>query len=106
MLLAEMPPPAQTQRFNQAEIGMRIRRAREKAGLSASRLGELVGISEDSMLKKEKGVAPFYFPELSRICDVLRAPTLFPVLEWDTAWLVERLLPPQVRAATADPGDK
>lgn len=85
-------------RFDQATIGRRVRERRKKKRLSAAALGELVGIDESAMLKKEKGKAPFFFDELARICDRLEAPTLFPILDWDTAWMVDRYLPPDVRA--------
>lgn len=93
-----MPLATGEPRFDQATIGMRIREKRSELGYSAASLGARVGISEDSMLKKEKGVAPFYFAELARICDLLEAPALFPILAWDVAWMVERLLPPTIRA--------
>lgn len=92
-----MPLSTGKPRFDQATIGKRIRERRDAKGFSAKQLGELVGIGEDSMLKKEKGVAPFYFHELAKICDVLEAPRLFPILAWDVAWMVERLLPPDER---------
>jgi transcriptional regulator with XRE-family HTH domain len=90
-----MPPPVPRPRFDQETIGRRIRDARKAKGYSAAGLGALVGIDESAMLKKEKGKAPFFFNELSRICDILEAPRLFPCLEWDVAWLVERMLPPE-----------
>jgi transcriptional regulator with XRE-family HTH domain len=98
MLIDRMPLTTGKPRFDQVTIGQRIRAKRDELGYSARSLGELVGIDESSMLKKEKGVAPFYFVELTRICDLLQAPTLFPILDWDAAWLVERLLPPTLRA--------
>lgn len=87
-------------RFDQATIGRRIRAKREAMGYTAAGLGELVGIADSAMLKKEVGTAPFKFEELARIGDVLGAPALFPVLDWDVAEMVERLLPSSVRATT------
>jgi transcriptional regulator with XRE-family HTH domain len=102
MLLGCMPLPTGHPRFDQKIIGKRIRDKRREQGYSAASLGKRVGIDESAMLKKEKGVAPFFFDELTRICDVLAAPRLFPVLEWDVAWLLERMLPPDER--TLAPG--
>lgn len=102
MLLVVPPAPSKPRRFDQAQIGRRIRAARKLRGYtSAQSLGAAMTpvVEESTMLKKEKGVAPFTFEELSDICDILNAPTLFPFLDWDVAWLVERMLPPSLRAA-------
>ena len=90
-LPVSMTPPKPA-RFDQKTVGRRIRDARRTAGYTAEQLGAKVGIGPDAMLKKEKGVAPFFLDELSRICDLLDAPRLFPFLEWDAARLVDRLL--------------
>lgn len=84
--------PERAARFDQKTIGDRMRRAREAAGLSRAALGSQVGLTDDSLRKKEKGVNPFYFDELSRICDLLDAPSLFPILEWGEAFLADKVL--------------
>jgi transcriptional regulator with XRE-family HTH domain len=101
-----MPLPTGKPRFDQVTIGLRIREKRAEKGYSAASLGEKVGIGEDAMLKKEKGVAPFFFDELARICDILEAPRLYPILPWDIAWFVERMnvLPPDERTLPPEPG--
>jgi transcriptional regulator with XRE-family HTH domain len=84
--------PERPSRFDQATIGDRMRRAREAAGLSRAKLCRQIGMEEDTLRKKEKGENPFYFAELARICDILEAPTLFPIMEWGEASLADKLL--------------
>ncbi len=88
-----------TPRFDPAEIGRRMRRARQAAHLSMARLGKKVGLSEDALRKKEKGENPFYLEEISRICDELDAPSLFPFMEWGEARLADKML-----GRSGDPG--
>lgn len=87
-----MPQRAHTPRFDPAEIGRRLRKARRDAHLSMAELGRRVGLSEDALRKKEKGENPFYLDEISRICEELDAPTLFPFMEWGEAKLADKLL--------------
>lgn len=98
MLLRTMPLTNGSPRYDQAAIGRRIRDKREQLGYTAESLGRVLGLGESAILKKEKGVAPFHFHELAKLGDLFKAPALFPILEWDVAWFVERLLPPTVRA--------
>ncbi len=81
-----------TPRFDPAEIGRRMRKARQAAHLSMAKLGKRVAMSADTLRKKETGANPFYLDEISRICDVLDAPTLFPFMEWGEAKLADKLL--------------
>jgi transcriptional regulator with XRE-family HTH domain len=92
MIPFQMATPGRGRRFDQAVIGQRIREARKSRGYTAESLGEAVGIGPDAMLKKEQGNAPIFMDELTRICDLLDAPRLFPFLDWDAARLVDRLL--------------
>jgi transcriptional regulator with XRE-family HTH domain len=101
MLLGSMQPTPKPPRFDKKEIGSRVRARREAMGLSAAALGEKVGLEESTMLKKEKGVSAFTFEELTSIADLMKAPTLWPILEWKDAWWLEQLLPPELRAATS-----
>lgn len=93
-LLGAMPLTSGKPRFDQATIGNRIRLKREELGYTAEALGKVLGLGESAVLKKEKGKAPFHFHELAKLGDLFDAPALFPVLDWDVAWLVEDLLPP------------
>jgi transcriptional regulator with XRE-family HTH domain len=89
MLSATVKPP---KRFDSKVIGARIAAARKAKGWSTEVLAARVHLSADALYKKQRGAAPFFFDELSRICDELGAPRLFPFLEWSEALLVERLL--------------
>jgi transcriptional regulator with XRE-family HTH domain len=88
----DVPPPQRPPRFDQVTIGDRMRRAREAAGLSRPALCAKIGMAEDTLRKKESGENPFYFPELTRICDELDAPSLFPIMDWGEARLADKLL--------------
>lgn len=88
--MAPLAPPEM--RFDPRAIGKRMRKAREKAGLSQAKLAKRVNLTEDALRKKEKGENPFYLDEISRICEVLRAPSLFPFMEWGEAALADKLL--------------
>jgi transcriptional regulator with XRE-family HTH domain len=85
------PPPP---RFDQVTIGERMRDAREKRKLSRVGLIKLAGIAmgEDALRKKESGENPFYFAELSALCDALEAPRLFPIMPWGEARLADKML--------------
>lgn len=79
-------------RFDPKEIGARVKKARKLRGLSTEKLAEKARIGVDSLYKKQRGEQPFYFEELSRVCEALNAPTLFPFLEWDAARMVDKQL--------------
>jgi hypothetical protein len=80
-------------RFDPRVIGKRVRDARrERAKLTTAQLADRTAIGLDSLYKKQRGIQPFYLEELSRVCDVLGAPTLFPFLEWEAAALVDKIL--------------
>lgn len=81
-----------TPRFDNRLIGRRIREAREAKGLTTETLATASRIGVDSLYKKQRGVAPWYFDELHRVCEVLNAPRYFPILDWNESLLVERLL--------------
>lgn len=107
MLLRPVQPPPKPARFDKKEIGSRVRQRREALGMSAAALGAKVGLEESTMLKKEKGKSSFTFEELTDLADLLHAPTLWPILDWKDAWWMERMLPPELRAATApDPSNE
>ena len=80
MISAVTPLAKPEMRFDPKIIGRRMRKAREQAGLSRVKLGERVNLTEDALRKKEKGDNPFYLDEISRICEALRAPSLFPFM--------------------------
>lgn len=106
MIPRRMPLTTGKPRFDQAAIGKRIREKREELGYTAAQIGKVLHLGESAILKKEKGVAPFHWDELDKLGDLFGAPALFPVLDWDTAWLIERLLPPGARAADTGSGRK
>lgn len=87
-----MMKPPRPPRFDQKTIGARMRKAREDAGFSRVKLGEKIGMEEDTLRKKESGENPFYLSELSDICDLLAAPSLFPFMDWGEAKLADKLL--------------
>lgn len=84
---------ARALRFDPRVIGKRVRDARtDRAHLTTEQLAGKAGIGIDSLYKKQRGVQPFYLEELSRVCDVLETPSLFPFLEWEVAVLVDKML--------------
>lgn len=67
-----MPGPAPTKA--DARIGKRIKTAREHDGMTATKLGELVGITRQAIEQYEKGKAAPKATTLKRIADALRLP--------------------------------
>ena len=61
-----------------AEIGQRLRDARNAVGLSQSELGEQIGVTFQQIQKYEKGSNRVSVPKLIQICKVLGcAPAMF-----------------------------
>ena len=54
------------------EVGRRIRRAREAAGLTQERFAELIGVSPQNVSCVERGLAGVSLTVLRRMCQVLR----------------------------------
>ena len=80
-------------RFDAEQIGGRLRWARkERLKLSMAKLAPRIGMTEDQLRKKEKGINPFYLNEISQICELLKAPSLFPFMDWGEAKLADKLL--------------
>lgn len=53
------------------EIGVRIKRAREKAGMTQERFSELIGMGTKSVSALERGTVGVSLSTLQRICRVL-----------------------------------
>lgn len=89
------------------EIGVQIQRARERAGLTQDRFGELVGLGSKSVSAVECGSVGISLTTMKKICKVLAVSSdtlLFgPATENDMHDLVsrlERLSPDQLEIAT------
>jgi transcriptional regulator with XRE-family HTH domain len=87
-----MTPATKPPRFDRVRIGKRVSEARKAAKLTTEELAAKAGIGADSLYKKQRGDQPWYFDELSRVCEILEAPSLFPFLDWETAHAVDKLL--------------
>lgn len=57
------------------EVGRRIRRAREAAGLTQERFAELVGVSPQNISCVERGLAGVSLTVLRRMCQILSVPS-------------------------------
>lgn len=57
------------------EVGQRVRRARESAGLTQERFAELVGISPQNVSCVERGMAGVSLTVLRRMCQILSVPS-------------------------------
>lgn len=57
------------------EVGRRVRRARESAGLTQERFAELVGISPQNVSCVERGLAGVSLTVLRRMCQILSVPS-------------------------------
>lgn len=80
-------------RFDAKVIGERMREARRQQGFDAvGNFAARIGVGKDAWYRKEQGKSPFTMEELSRACDLLRAPSLFPFLTWSEAYMVDRAL--------------
>lgn len=53
------------------EIGMRIKKARERAGLTQERFSELIGMGTKSVSALERGTVGISLSTLQRICRIL-----------------------------------
>lgn len=94
-MLLDVASTKKPARFDPAEIGERVKKARRKKGLSTEALAAQVGIGKDSLYKKQKGTQPWYMDEVSRIAELLEAPPGWPFIDWDAATLLERQTPPK-----------
>ena len=54
------------------EVGRRVRRAREAAGLTQERFAELIGVSPQNVSCVERGLAGVSLTVLRRMCQILR----------------------------------
>jgi transcriptional regulator with XRE-family HTH domain len=86
-----MPRTTTPARFQDEIVAGRIRRARERAGLTKKQLAEKASVETWSYLKKESGRLSFSLAEISRIADALDAPMPWPFLGWDAAGIVQTL---------------
>ena len=77
------------------EIGMNIKRERERAGLTQDRLSELMGIGVKSLSAIERGTVGISLSALKRLCGILSVSSdtlIFGTTETnDTAGLLARL---------------
>ena len=64
-------------------IGLRVKQAREAAGLTQERLAELVDVTAQYLSSVERGTVGLSVPILSRICSVLLVSSDF-ILSGDT----------------------
>ncbi len=86
-----MPRTTKSARFQDAIVAGRIRRARERAGMTKKDLAEKAAVETWSYYKKESGRISFSLEEISRIADALDAPMPWPFLGWDAAAIVQSL---------------
>lgn len=66
-----MPSVARKLKPINIEIGLRVKAARERAGLTQARLGELVDLNSQSISAIECGVSGLSPTSMKRICEVL-----------------------------------
>ncbi len=66
------------------QIGLRLKRAREAAGLTQERLSELVDVTAQYLSGVERGAVGLSVPVLVRLCSVLHVPSDLILME-DTA---------------------
>lgn len=59
------------------QIGLRVKKAREAAGLTQERLAELVDVTAQYLSSVERGTVGLSVPILTRLCSVLRVPSDF-----------------------------
>lgn len=65
------------------QIGLRVKQAREAAGLTQERLAELVDVTAQFLSSVERGTVGLSVPVLSRLCSVLLVSSDF-ILAGDT----------------------
>lgn len=65
------------------QIGLRVKQAREAAGLTQERLAELVDVTAQFLSSVERGAVGLSVPVLSRLCSVLLVSSDF-ILAGDT----------------------
>ena len=88
------------------EIGINIKKEREKAGLTQNQLSEMVGLGEKSLSAIERGTVGISLSALRKVCTVLSIPSdaiLFPSTPQNDAshltQQLERLTPEQYEIA-------
>ncbi len=59
------------------QIGLRVKQAREAAGLTQERLSELVDVTAQYLSSVERGAVGLSVPVLKRLCSVLHVPSDF-----------------------------
>jgi len=59
------------------QIGLRVKKAREAAGLTQERLAELVDVTAQYLSGVERGTVGLSVPVLTHLCTVLRVPSDF-----------------------------
>lgn len=70
-------------KWENIQIGLRVKQAREAAGLTQERLAELVDVTAQFLSGVERGAVGLSVPVLSRLCSVLLVPSDF-ILARDT----------------------
>ena len=66
-----MNRPMREKKEINAEVGRRVRQAREAAGLTQERFAELIGVSPQNVSCVERGLAGVSLTVLRRICETL-----------------------------------
>ena len=66
-----MNRPMREKKEINAEVGRRVRQAREAAGLTQERFAELIGVSPQNISCVERGLAGVSLTVLRRICEIL-----------------------------------
>jgi len=65
------------------QIGLRVKKAREAAGLTQERLSELLDVTAQHLSGVERGTVGLSVPVLTHLCSVLRVPSDY-ILMGDT----------------------
>jgi transcriptional regulator with XRE-family HTH domain len=60
-----------------AQLGLRLRRARKSARLSAETLGIIIGVSKSQILKYESGKTPLTVERVCQLAEQFRLPLIF-----------------------------
>ncbi len=71
--------------MTQKDIGMTVRALRAERGLSGTKLGDMVGVSEAQISRLENGLQGFRSPTLVKIAKALKVPP-FRLLMTDKEW--------------------
>ena len=75
-----MNRPMREKKEINAEVGRRVRQAREAAGLTQERFAELIGVSPQNVSCVERGLAGVSLTVLRRMCEILRVSSDFLLL--------------------------